>query len=625
MLLLLVGLAVLGLYVAIALALLSPASSGKRLTLDQLQSAAVARQVSAVTVHTEDDRITGTLTAPKGAGFWVAFPDAATGQVLSTLSSAGVRVSVDQQSGKRNVRFLLEYLVPPLVLADLFGLLMLATRGGSSVDEVTAFGAMDDGVRSERNKVRFADVGGCPEALEELAEVCDYLKNPRRYEMLGATAPKGVLLFGAPGTGKTLLARAVAGEAAVPFFSVAGAQFVESLVGVGAARVRDLFRRVRAAAPAIVFIDELDAVARRRQAGGGSGGTDEREQTLNQLLVEIDGFDAGSGIVVIAASNRPDILDPALMRPGRFDRHITIDPPDREGRKRILAIHMRKKRLAGDVDLDRLAGRTPGFTGADLANVVNEAALLASRQRLSTVGNAQLQEAMYRVLSGPQRRGHLMDERERRWVATHEMGHALVAARLGLAGDVHRVSLLGRSRSLATTGVADGDGALVSASQLRRRLVITLAGMAAEQVVHGETSTAVETDLADATRLARDLVTRYGASPILGPVRLLEPAGTNYLGHDVELAPIAPETQRMVDEEIRRLVDEALAEATALVVGSRDHLDRLVDLLIEHETLEEDELATALAPLTRVDGKAARTTAGPRRRAARQPAPDPAS
>jgi ATP-dependent metalloprotease FtsH len=348
-------------------------------------------------------------------------------------------------------------------------------------------------------------------------------------------------------------------EAGVPFFSVAGAEFVESLVGVGAARIRDLFKRVNAVAPANVFIDELDAAGRKRGSGGGGGGTDEREQTLNQLLVEMDGFDVSTGVVVIAATNRPDILDPALMRPGRFDRHITVERPDAEGRERILAIHAHKKPLAPDVDLARLADRCPGFTGADLASVVNEAALLTIRQQGSMIHQKELEEAVVRVLEGPQRRGRVLLPEERQRAAYHEIGHVVVAATLGRHEDIHRVTVLSRGRNIAAATFGDSEATLLTRSSLHNQLVATLGGIAAEELALGEGSTGAEQDLEHATDLARDMVTRYGMSDVVGPVRLQVKAGEGFLGNDTELVELSDQTQREVEGAIRSLVEQALA------------------------------------------------------------------
>ncbi|MCU1622568.1 MAG: ATP-dependent zinc metalloprotease FtsH, partial [Frankiales bacterium] len=451
--------------------------------------------------------------------------------------------------------------------------------------------------RTGGSSITFKDVGGAEEAVIELAEIRDYLKDPTKYVALGAVPPKGVLLFGPPGTGKTLLAKAVAGEAGVPFFSVAGAEFVESLVGVGAARIRDLFRRVNAVAPAIVFIDELDAAGRKRGSGGGGGGSDEREQTLNQLLVEMDGFEVSTGVVVIAATNRPDILDPALMRPGRFDRHITVERPDLEGRVRILKIHAAKKPLAADVDLERLASRCPGFTGADLASVVNEAALLTIRRKGNQIGMKDMEEAVVRVLEGPQRRGRVLTSDERLRAAYHEIGHIVVAATLGRHEDIHRVTVLARGRTVAAATFGDTEATLQTRSSLHNQLVATLGGVAAEDLVLGEGSTGAEQDIEHATDLARDMVTRYGMSDEVGPVRFQVKAGEGFLGDDSQLVELSDDTRREVEGAIRKLIEDARDEAKAILRAHRRELDALAARLDADETLEGQILEEALAPL----------------------------
>src|SRR3954471_9355497 len=435
-----------------SLAYVSADRPGDQLTLDRLDALLRGGRVTTLELRDQDAIAVGALR-PGGRQFSVAYPssDAVTGQIVRLASDHGTRVSVDEQTAKQSVKAIATFLLPLMILANLFALLFVGSRaGGSALRDVETFGTVGKGKRpgEAAPRVTFADVAGSDEAVEELREVVDYLRDPSRYASVGAVPPKGVLLFGPPGCGKTLLARAVAGEAGVAFFSVAGAEFVESLVGVGAARVRDLFAKVRAAAPAIVFIDELDAAARRRGVGGSSGGSDEREQTLNQLLVEIDGFDVASGLVVVGATNRPDILDPALLRPGRFDRHVTVDQPDHEGRARILELHATGKPVAPEVDFSAVARRTPGFTGADLANVVNEAALLSVREKRSAIEPDLLEEAVQRVLHGPRRRGRVLSEAERRRAAVHESGHAITAAALGKADDLHRVTILARGRGL---------------------------------------------------------------------------------------------------------------------------------------------------------------------------------
>ena len=596
-----------------ALGYLSPDSPGRELTLNQLSTLADQRRIATAVFADEDARVQGRFVAPppgtttpagvpSGAGeYWVSYPksDTATAALLQTVALGGAQASVDPQTTKGQVRVVSTFLLPLMILADAFALLFsLGRGGGAGIGEVITFGSI--GQRRMRRgqvaPVTFSDVAGLDEAVQELAEVRDYLANPHRYIEIGAQPPKGVLLIGPPGCGKTLLAKAVAGEVGVPFFSVAGAEFVESLVGIGAARVRDLFRRVRAAAPAIVFIDELDAAGRKRAIGGGAGGTDEREQTLNQLLVEMDGFELSSGIVVIGATNRPDILDPALLRPGRFDRHVTLDRPDLLGRTKILALHAAGKPMSPEVDFAYLARRTPGFSGADLANVINEAALLTVRQSKSTIELGDAEEAIQRVLAGPSRRGRVLTPEERKRAAYHESGHAIVATASGRFDDVHRVSILARGRTLGTAGVhREDESALLTRSQLRGRLVGLMGGLAAEELVFGEPSTGSEKDIEQATSLARDLVARYGMSPKLGRARLLSRDVDEFLEADVPLAPVSAQTMHDVDGEVRRILDEAEQEATRLLVLHRETLELLTARLEAEETLEGTDLDAVLA------------------------------
>jgi len=539
--------------------------------------------------------------APSWAGpFWLAYPssDAAFGPLSDILGDTDATVTIDQQSSKMVVRVVSTYLLPLLILANFFGLLFTAGRGASSgIGDVIAFGVMGNKRQKKGfvQPVTFDDVGGADEAVAELREVVDYLRDPERYEELKAAPPKGVLLFGPPGCGKTLMAKAVAGEAGVPFFSVAGAEFVESLVGVGAARVRDLFAQVRQVAPAIVFIDELDAAGRKRGSGSTGGGSDEREQTLNQLLVEMDGFGISAGIVVMGATNRPDILDPALLRPGRFDRHITVEQPDIEGREEVLRLHARGKPIAADVDFEYLARRTPGFSGADLANVINEAALLTVRGNRSEIGVPELEEAVLRVVHGPKRKGRMLSPEERARVAYHECGHAIVASAIGNRDDVHRISILDRGRGLGTTAIQRQEESILTADQLYEKLVITMAGMASERLVLGQPSTGVEDDLEAATNTARDMVGRFGLSEEIGSIRVLASDMDVFLGNSSVVGELSESTHRKMDAETRRFVERALADAQAILEQHREDLDGLVERLLEHENLEGTALAEALS------------------------------
>jgi cell division protease FtsH len=461
---------------------------------------------------------------------------------------------------------------------------------------------------AEGNPTRFTDLAASAEVIVELSEVKDYLTSPSRFADLGAMPPKGVLLFGPPGCGKTLLARALAGEAGVPFFSISGSEFVESLVGVGAARMRDLFAQAKSVAPAIIFIDELDAAGRRRGAGLG-GGHDEREPTLNEMLVQMDGFAPSLGIVVIGATNRADILDPALLRPGRFDRHIFIEAPDVSGRLEILELHAKARRLAGDCDLMSVAKSTPGFTGADLASVLNEAALLAVRRKARMIDSEDLDEAVQRVLVGPRRRAHVLSPEELERLAYHEAGHVVVATRVPFPCEVHRVSIVSRGRDAAhTDALPRADRVLLTASELRAELTMVMGGAAAELLATGELSTASEADIERATDLARAFCGRYGMSEEVGPVRVVQNDAELFLGRDL-LADqhLSSQTLETVDAAVRSLVTSAQDAATALLKRHRAVLDSVADALIEEESLGEAELAALLAvrPPTRVPSRKA--------------------
>jgi cell division protease FtsH len=490
-------------------------------------------------------------------------------------------------------------------LLFLFLLFWLMRRAGNVQNILGSFGQS----RARRYQptgapVTFADVAGIDEAKEELAEVVDFLRNPDKYRRLGGRIPRGVLLSGAPGTGKTLLARAVAGEANVPFFSLAASEFVEAIVGVGASRVRDLFKEAKAAGRAIVFIDELDAVGRSRTSGVGgfSGGNDEREQTLNQILTEMDGFDPATNVIVLGATNRPDVLDQALLRPGRFDRRVTVSPPDRNGREAILRVHTRGVPLGPDVDLGRLAASTPGMVGADLANLVNEAALLAARREHQVVEEADFTDALERIVLGAERQV-LMSTEDKRRTAYHEAGHAIVGMLTEGADPVRKVSIIPRGLSLGVTFSApESDRFNYREPEVYAKIKVALGGRAAEQVVYGETSTGAESDIQQLTEIARQMVGRWGMSDAIGPVAVIPRDGSGPLLPGV--AEVSPDTQKLVDEEVRRIVESSHLEVVELLQQNRDRLDSLVQALLEHETLDEDD-AYAAAGVERTATQAA--------------------
>ena len=454
-------------------------------------------------------------------------------------------------------------------------------------------------ITKDTPKTTFADVAGADEAIEELQEIKDFLQNPARFQAIGAKIPKGVLLYGEPGTGKTLLARAVAGEAGVPFYSISGSDFVEMFVGVGASRVRDLFEQAKANAPAIVFIDEIDAVGRHRGAGLG-GGHDEREQTLNQLLVEMDGFDTKGGVILIAATNRPDILDPALLRPGRFDRQIVVDRPDLEGRKGILRGHARGKPFVpGEVDLDIIARRTPGFTGADLANVINEAALLTARSNNRQISMAMLEEAIDRVMAGPERKSRVMSDKEKKIIAYHEGGHALVGHALPNADPVHKITILPRGRALGyTQALPTEDKFLVTRSEMMDQLAMLMGGRTAEELVFHEPTTGAANDIEKATQVSRRMITEFGMSERLGARKFGTGDGEPFLGREMSHSrDYSEEIASSIDEEVRRLIESAHDEAWEILVQYRDVLDDLVLQLMEKETLSRDAVTQVFAPV----------------------------
>ncbi|MFN9635266.1 MAG: ATP-dependent zinc metalloprotease FtsH3 [Synechococcaceae cyanobacterium] len=488
---------------------------------------------------------------------------------------------------------------PLLLLGGLFFLLRRAQGGGGN--PAMNFGKSKARVQMEpQTQVTFGDVAGIEGAKLELTEVVDFLKNPDRFTAVGAKIPKGVLLVGPPGTGKTLLAKAVAGEAGVPFFSISGSEFVEMFVGVGASRVRDLFEQAKKNAPCIVFIDEIDAVGRQRGAGLG-GGNDEREQTLNQLLTEMDGFEGNTGIIIVAATNRPDVLDAALMRPGRFDRQVVVDRPDYAGRLQILEVHARGKTLAKDVDLDQVARRTPGYTGADLANLLNEAAILAARHQLSEISMDEVNDAIERVMAGPEKKDRVMSEKRKRLVAYHEAGHALVGALMPDYDPVQKISIIPRGNAGGLTFFTPSEermeSGLYSRAYLQNQMAVALGGRVAEEIVYGEdeVTTGASNDLQQVARVARQMVTRFGMSDKLGPVALGRSQGGMFLGRDIAAErDFSEETAAAIDEEVSELVAEAYRRATAVLTANRPVLDELAERLVEKETVDAEELQELL-------------------------------
>ncbi len=513
---------------------------------------------------------------------------------------------------------LLISLLPVAIIIFLLFFFMGQMQGGGS--KIMNFGkAKTKAINKDMPKTTFADVAGADEACEELVEIKEFLKEPAKFQAVGAKIPKGVLLYGPPGTGKTLLARAVAGEAEVPFYSISGSDFVEMFVGVGASRVRDLFEQAKTNAPAIIFIDEIDAVGRHRGAGLG-GGHDEREQTLNQMLVEMDGFDVTSGVILIAATNRPDILDPALLRPGRFDRQIAVERPDLQGRADILKVHARGKPFAESVDLMAVARRTPGFTGADLANVLNEAALLTARMGKTLVDNAALDEAIDRVLAGPQKRTRLMGDHERTITASHEGGHAMVAAALPNSDPVHKITILPRGRALGYTMVLpDKEKYSTTRNEMLDQLAYMLGGRAAEEMVFHDPTTGAANDIEKATAVARAMVTQYGMTERLGAIKYGKDNGEVFLGmergHERDYSE---EIAAAIDEEVRALIEQAHMEAYEILFENRDILDQLVLELLEKETLNKEEIATIFSAMNKRPARPAwtgsdrrRTGAGP--------------
>src|SRR5215211_1292082 len=577
-----------------------------------------------LTISDKDQTVTGRLKTGNGHSKKFEYSYTQMTDVAGQLDKANVKYLVDPQNTSVWLT-LLGTLAPILLIILFFILFMSSMQGGGN--RVMSFGkSRARRMTKDQPKVTFSDVAGADEAVQELTEIKEFLENPKKFQALGARIPKGVLLYGPPGTGKTLLARAVAGEAGVPFFSISGSDFVEMFVGVGASRVRDLFEQAKQANPCIIFMDEIDAVGRHRGAGLG-GGHDEREQTLNQLLVEMDGFELKDNIILIAATNRPDILDPALLRPGRFDRQIVVDRPDRNGRKKILEVHAKGKPIASEVDLDTLAAGTPGFTGADLANLVNEAALLAARRGKKTIEQEELEEGIMRVIAGPEKKTRLLSEEERKVTAYHEMGHALVGHYLDQDTDVHKISVISRGQALGyTISLPREDRYLTRKSTLMDQLAATLGGRAAEELVFNEVTTGAANDLEKVTSTAKQMIMRFGMSEKLGPRVLGRNHDLPFLGREMSAEPdYSEEVAREIDEEIRRVIEEAHERALSVLKEHMDELHRLSAILIERETIDKDQFLRLLEGASEDEVFAEEAPAAPEaeKPKERRPAPKP--
>jgi cell division protease FtsH len=559
--------------------------------LTQLQNG----NVKSLSLDQKDNSANVTLT--NGQKYSVGYPDSYAQTLINKADSeladgaGGLNVQSKSSSGWLS---LLTYILPFVIFIGFWIFLMNQVQGGGS--KVMSFGkSRAKRMSVDSPKITFRDVAGVDEAVEELHEIKEFLENPKKFQALGARIPKGVLLYGPPGTGKTLLARAVAGEAGVPFFSISGSDFVEMFVGVGASRVRDLFEQAKQNSPCIIFMDEIDAVGRHRGAGLG-GGHDEREQTLNQLLVEMDGFEMKDNIILIAATNRPDILDPALLRPGRFDRQIVVDRPDRTGRKKILEVHTRGKPLAREIDVDALAGQTPGFTGADLSNLVNEAALLAARNGKREITQVELEEGIMRVIAGPEKKTRVMSNKERRITAYHEMGHAIVGHFLPNSDPVHKISVISRGQALGyTISLPVEDKFLTTRAELQDQMAMTLGGRAAEEISFDEITTGASNDLEKVTQTAKQMVMRFGMSDKLGPRVFGHDHGQPFLGREFSSEPdYSDEIAREIDDEVRRIVESAHVQAKNILTEKRAALEKLSEILIKRETIEKEQFEALL-------------------------------
>ncbi len=580
--------------------LINPGHTGQPYTYATFQQDLRSNNVKSAVIKTKDNTVVVTRKNPANQQHEVGFVNDNGNALVSQLEQKAVDFNVE--GSKSSVWLsLLTWLLPLFIFLGFWFFLMNQVQGGGS--KVMSFGkSRAKRLSVDSPKITFRDVAGVDEAVEELHEIKEFLENPKKFQALGARIPKGVLLYGPPGTGKTLLARAVAGEAGVPFFSISGSDFVEMFVGVGASRVRDLFEQAKQNSPCIIFMDEIDAVGRHRGAGMG-GGHDEREQTLNQLLVEMDGFEAKDNIIMIAATNRPDILDPALLRPGRFDRQITVDRPDRKGRSKILEVHTRGKPLARDIEIDTLAGQTPGFTGADLANLVNEAALLAARTGKREITQVELEEGIMRVIAGPEKKTRVMSDKERRITAYHEMGHAIVGHYLEHADPVHKVSVVSRGQALGyTISLPTEDKFLTTRAELTDTMAMTLGGRAAEEIVFSEITTGASNDLEKVTATAKQMVMRYGMSEKLGPRVFGHEHTQPFLGREFSSEPdYSDEIAREIDDEIRRIVEHAHQCAKDILTERRESLSYISEILVKRETIEKDQFEALLEGRSETD------------------------
>jgi cell division protease FtsH len=573
--------------------LIGSSSHGPNYTFGNLLTQLDQKQVKGLSLDQKSNSADVTLT--NGQKYSVGYPDSFAPMLIkdaqANVPAQGFNVQSKSSNGWLS---LLTYILPFVIFIGFWIFLMNQVQGGGS--KVMSFGkSRAKRMSVDSPKITFRDVAGVDEAVEELHEIKEFLENPKKFQALGARIPKGVLLYGPPGTGKTLLARAVAGEAGVPFFSISGSDFVEMFVGVGASRVRDLFEQAKQNSPCIIFMDEIDAVGRHRGAGLG-GGHDEREQTLNQLLVEMDGFEMKDNIILIAATNRPDILDPALLRPGRFDRQIVVDRPDRGGRKKILEVHTRGKPLAREIDVDALAGQTPGFTGADLSNLVNEAALLAARNGKREITQNELEEGIMRVIAGPEKKTRVMSNKERRITAYHEMGHAIVGHFLPNSDPIHKISVISRGQALGYTISLPGeDKFLTTRAELQDTMAMTLGGRAAEEICFDEITTGASNDLEKVTATAKQMVMRFGMSEKLGPRVFGHDHGQPFLGREFSSEPdYSDEIAREIDDEIRRIVEMAHVQAKNILTEKRAELEKLSEILIKRETIEKEQFESLL-------------------------------